>query len=859
MNKRIQLAIRNAVCDHCSMAEETESRKICVTAQGNHEADLLIVTKFPMSDKAREALIDQLKTIGFNPKDLAFTGAVKCASWESSPTKSDIKECKKYLDKEISFIKPKYILAMGNEALLTTLGHSGIMKWRGRLERYRSPHHPHVPWVMPTIALAAVARNPSQAMYIKADFQYLYNKMYGIETEGHEPKFKLVHTKERLRELVHHLKHDTWAASFDIESNGFNEHDPGAFLVSLAITTITHDSPLINGRSKALSDASMTCWVIPLCHRASRWQTQWIQVLNIICKALRLVPRRIAHNAKFDSRWLEEFGVGVQATFCTMIASHLLDENRQKGLKPLARIILGAPEWEIPTSSGKNAAPWYEQKTLKEILKYNGLDTWHTMRLYLFFRRQLEEQPRIKKIFTALMMPASRSMVHVERRGVWADKQKLLEGSKTTQDNLADIDAQLMEWVNEDDIPPNIKGVNFGPSNFLRWWLYEYLELPITKRGKKKENGDPGNPSVAEDVLSHLKDHHPVIPVLLERVKWRKYETSFFRPYLDQLTEESRIHTTFKLTGTVTGRLSSGKADLDKVTGSRQTRGVNLQQVPRDALVRGCFGAPPGWAFVEADYSQIELRIAAHIAEEPTMLMLYASGQDIHMAMAMRMTGKPASQITKHERKMAKAVNFGFLYGMGWFKFIETAWNNYGIAVSEEDAKGSRRAFFDEFPKLIPWHARQRRLAHKFKRVESPIGRVRHLPDIISPDQGVRAEAERQAINSPVQAMASDLTLLSMVLIDKKLKKQGFIGGPIGTVHDAVNFEFPEEELPQALPLIKDTMENPPLEQLFGVSLKVPIIADLAVGKYWGGARELSEEEVYNYQPSNEVALGSLY
>jgi DNA polymerase I-like protein with 3'-5' exonuclease and polymerase domains len=273
---------------------------------------------------------------------------------------------------------------------------------------------------------------------------------------------------------------------------------------------------------------------------------------------------------------------------------------------------------------------------------------------------------------------------------------------------------------------------------------------------------------------------------------------------------------------------------------------LNLQQVPRDTLVRGVFGAPPGSSFVEADYSQIELRVAAFLAREPTMLNLYATGQDIHMRMAMRMTGKPKERVTKEERKRAKAVNFGFLYGMGVGKFIKTAWANYGVRVTEDESAAFRKAFFDEFPELLRWHARQRHMVAKYARVESPFGRVRHLPDINSPDPGVRAEAERQAINSPVQGFASDLALLSLVDIDREFRSRGLLARPIGTVHDAVNFEIPNEELSVALPIIKDTMEDTArLQERFGINLDIPIIADLKVGERWGGARELTSEEVY--------------
>jgi DNA polymerase-1 len=229
------------------------------------------------------------------------------------------------------------------------------------------------------------------------------------------------------------------------------------------------------------------------------------------------------------------------------------------------------------------------------------------------------------------------------------------------------------------------------------------------------------------------------------------------------------------------------------------------------------------------------------------MLQLYNTGADIHMSMAMRLTGKPKSEVSPHERKMAKAVNFGFLYGMGATKFMGTALSNYGIHVTPEEAEAARTAFFAQFPELLPWHARQRALVRKYKRVETPFGRVRHLPDIDSKDRKVAAEAERQAINSPVQGFASDLALLSFVLGAQRLRDAGLRAFPIGTVHDAVNWQIPDEELPAALPLIKDSMENLPITKLFGIRLDIPIVADCKVGVRWGGAQELTNEQVMNF------------
>jgi DNA polymerase-1 len=729
-------------------------------------------------------------------------------------SKADLKEARAGFYDRLAQHRPvDGIITLGNEALFTVLGHSGIMKHRGHVGDYDG-----IP-VMPTIALGAVDRNPHQAIMLQGDIAAMYRTVYDVEVEEDEPKtVRVVHTQERVDELLAALS-SAEACAWDLETSGFDELVPGAFVVSLAVT-------LLEGKQ-------MRTWVLPVAHPGYHWADGWYEPLHRISTAMCKVPTRIAHNAKFDCRWMCQVGCPVPVNFDTMLAAHILDENRPKGLKPLATFLLDAKPWDIKINNGKGQPPWYEQYPLKEILRYNALDTWHTMRLYRLFKEQIEEDPRVARLFYKLIMPASQSLVHIERHGAYVDQEALIQGADYVRKQLARIHRRLMRDVPEE----YAESVNFNPSNFLRWWLYDYLQVPITKVGKI-------GPSVSEQTLSHIKDSHRVIPLLLERVRWQKYESSFFNPYQALVTEDSRLHTTFKLAGTVTGRLSSGKADSDKVTGSRAStmRGINIQQVPREPLVRGIFSAPPGWTFVESDYSQIELRIAAELSGERTMRKLYALGEDIHMAMAVQLTGKPTSQITKEERKKAKAVNFGFLYGMGWRKFIETAWEKYELTVTEIEAQHARKAFFDQFPDLLPWHGRQRRLVHKFQRVQTPLGRIRHLPDIASHEQGVVNEAERQAINSPVQAMASDMCLLSLVLLDREFRRRGFKAIPIGTVHDAINFEVPNDELPDVLPLIKTTMENPPLKKLFDYELSIPLVADLQIGKHWGSNTPVPEE-----------------
>lgn len=817
-----------------------------MTAQGSGTTKprYLVVGKFPPSEGAYRELRSYFEEVGLNPDEAVFTGAVKCRTWDASPTRTVIKACAPYLHEELALLPDSitHVLVMGNEALQATLGKSGITKYRS--QEYDLPAGMRKITAIPTIAHTAVKRNPGQYSGFMADLKFFAAKVNGSDAGGVKPpkKIRYVLDKPTLRALRTALE-NAEVVSYDIESAsdhpGFLEKDPSSKIVSIAFTIMSKERKL-------------SVWTLPLYHPGSPWRNVWERILEFIRDAFCKVRKSIAHNGKFDNRWLRQWGVERYLTFDTMLAAHLLDENRRKGLKDLSHMELGVPNWGIDTKDLLNVP-------IMEVLEYNALDTWYTFWLYRHFRVQLNEQPRLRRIFQRFYMPAANEFTDIERRGVWMNRERLVTRHQEARRNLAEIDAKIMEYV-PDEHPFRVyfkdgslkdDGVNFNPSNFLRWLLFEHLGLPVFRRGKEKDDGRPGDPSVAEGVMMELAEVHPIAQLLLDRVKWNKYCSSFFAAYLELIDDDDRIHTTFKLHGTTTGRLSSGKEnDGDKISAKKQIRGMNVQQIPRDKFIRGLVGAPPGSYFVEFDYSQVELRVAAELAKEPTMIHLYQTGQDIHMAMAMQMTGKPAHLVTKEERKKAKSVNFGFLYGMQWKKYIQTAWENYGLRVTEEEAQAFRHAFFQQFPELLVWHRRQRQLVAKYGRVESPLGRVRHLPDIYSPDREVKSEAERQAINSPVQSFASDLILVSLVIAHKKFREMGLRAHSIGTVHDAMIMEVPADEMATVLPMVKEIMDNPPLEDWFGIHMSVPLVADCKVGQHWGDAIELEHAQVLNWDPS---------
>jgi uracil-DNA glycosylase family 4 len=817
-------------CTLCKL--HAGASEVCTWGFGSRNTSIMVVSRSPNSENFQATLEQYIEKVDIDLDQVYFTQALKCLNFEKNSSNADVKTCRSYLEEEIATIKPKFILTFGNEALLAVTGKSGIMKYRGRVFAHGDAK------VIPTISPSAVNRNPGQMPGFYADLRLFSNVVHGREQPIAAPEYEVIDTMAKLKKLRRILFH-TKRIDFDYETHR-EYFEPEARIVSLAATC------------EVETKQGMTLYIfaLPLYHRQSPWKKKWRAVLKFIAPAFEKIPRAEAWNGKYDEKWSRQFDCPITVTFDPMLGVHLLDENVQKGLKPQAQARLGVAPWGIDTRE-------LLSKELSDILLYNMLDSYYMRLCADQIRDELKAKPRLARIMAFLMMPANADLVKTEMNAIWIDVDRLKKRKPIIQAELERIHEALWEYLPEegsDDWPRDAKGkpreINYNASIFARWFLFEWLELPIWARGKEKPNGDPGDPSMAEDVLMELRTEHPAVELMLERVKWQKYLTGFIIPYEQSYDEDHRIHTNFKLAGTVTGRLSSGKGDADKISiGRRKSKEKNLQQVVRDPLIRGVFGAPPGWTFAEADYSQIELRIAAFLARERTMLHLYAIGADIHLITAARVTGLPESKIPKEVRKkVGKPVNFGFLYGMGWRKFIHTAFVNYGAVFTETEAKGARRTYFDLYDMLPAWHERQRRLVNTNGRVQSPIGRIRHLPDIYSPVEGVRREAERQAINSPVQGFASDMALLSMIHINRRFREEGIVANCLGLVHDAVNFEIRDDYVAQALPIIKDTMEDVSiLRRKFGVHLDVPIVADLKVGQHWGDSNELTPDQVYDY------------
>jgi len=647
---------------------------------------------------------------------------------------------------------------------------------------------------MATIHPAYVLRNPGQDAVFSEDIRRFARLIRG-QFQVVPAKVKLVKTITALRALRRKLEAlpDGTVVSYDVENRGA-PWERGWAIVCLGI-----------------SWDGATTYVVPLHHPSSPFRSRWRDVLRYLSPGLRRPGLKlVAQSGKHDNLQLAGAQVFLEHRFDIMLAAHILDENRPKNLGFLSQSILGADVYKgmVETKPDK-----IMKTDLRDLAVYNGYDVAYTHQIYPKLKAELSSEPRLARLFVKLMMPASHVVQRVEHRGAYVDRERLFERIAKLQGMIDDQKEVLYEHL-----PKGLAaeyegsgGFNFNSTQQLGRWLFSkrglgFSPLEITKTGA---------PSTKEAVLLRYR-HHPAINALLRyRTLQLKWMNTYLSPWSTKLDDRSRLHTIYKLYGTVTGRLSG-----------------DLQQVPRDLFIRGVIGAPSGWCFVQADYSQIELRIAAHCAQELRMQRAFLTGEDLHLRTAERLTGKSGSSVTKEERKLAKAVNFGFLYGMYPKKFQAYAFEKFDLEVSLAEAELYRRQYFEEFPKLLDWHDRQRRISHNLQRVSSPIGRVRHLPDILSSDNSVRMEAERQAINSPVQSLASDLMLFAMVQLAPHLKpREAYM---VLTLHDGIYFEVREDKVEEYAPIIKKTMENLPLKKTFGLELEVPIVADVDYGQHWG-------------------------
>ena len=500
----------------------------------------------------------------------------------------------------------------------------------------------------------------------------------------------------------------------------------------------------------------------------------------------------VYQNGKFDTLFIEEkLNVKLPIHEDVMLMGTAYDLSEKHGLKAMAQKYLHVDDWDIKKKEKLSG-------DYDTVVPYLKLDLKYTWELFEWFSTHINETQ--EKLYKKLLLKAYRMYRDVERNGIFLDLSRF----KEVKQDYAQREKDALQKLNDR------YEINWNSAPQKQNVLFVQEKLPVIKLTPA------GKPSADAKVMKRLAAKGYELPqLILNYSAVNTLNKMFLNRWEDDADENGRLHPTFNLTNVVSGRTSCTDP--------------NLQQVPRNKDIRSLFTAPKGRVFFEADYSQLELRIAAHYAKEPTMLKIYREGGDIHTMTATIMTG--GKEPTKEERSKAKAVNFGFLYGMSAKKFVDYAYDSYGVSFSLKEAEHYRDAFFMKYSRLLPWHKEQEELCEMLGGVPNLFGRFRKLPKIYSNKKFEHLEAARRAINTPVQGTGSDILLSAAVEVHKRLSKYGL--KVCGTIHDSIVGEFNEEDTEWIVDEIKSIMARPKIMRDFGVELKVDLEADIGVGP-WG-------------------------
>lgn len=511
---------------------------------------------------------------------------------------------------------------------------------------------------------------------------------------------------------------------------------------------------------------------------------------NVMKHVREAKAKTVFQNGKFDTLFIEHhLGLKIPIHEDTMLMGTAYDLVAEHGLKAMAKSYLGVPDWDIK----KKDKLIGDKDTIVPYLKCDVKYTWQ---LYQYLCCNMSS--RQMKLYRELLRPAYRAYRDIERNGLYIDLDALRSVRKKYNTQEKKLLAELNKHAK----------INWNSSAQVAKMFYEQEKMPIINRTAK------GAPSIAADVLKELSMQGYETPKLLLEYKDAATRNKMFLNRWESDCYESRIHPSFNLTNVVSGRTSCNNP--------------NLQQVPRTKDIRGLFAGAPGMILFEADYSQLELRIAAHYANEKTMLDIYHNNGDIHTETAKLFTNGRTP--TKEERGKAKAVNFGFLYGMQAKKFVKYALDSYGQVFTQREAEHIRDLFFAKYARLLPWHKEQEDLCEMQGGVANMFGRFRKLPLIYSANKWERASAARRAINTPVQGSGSDLLISAVTQINKELKGIAWIGA---TVHDSIIGECRVEDKDFVDETIRRVMKHPQVLDDFGVKLRVPLDVDIGWGP-WG-------------------------
>ncbi|THA10047.1 DNA polymerase I [Rodentibacter pneumotropicus] len=511
--------------------------------------------------------------------------------------------------------------------------------------------------------------------------------------------------------------------------------------------------------------------------------------------------KKVGQNIKYDLTILARNGIEVQGVaFDTMLESYVLDSTGRHNMDDLAKLYLGHQtiSFEDIAGKGKNQLT-FNQIPLEQASEYAAEDADITMKLQQVLWQKLQQTPSLVTLFEEIELPLLSVLSHMERTGVLIDSDALFMQSNEITARLTALEAQAYELAGQT--------FNLASTKQLQEILFDKLGLPVLQKTPK------GAPSTNEEVLEELAYSHELPKVLVEHRGLSKLKSTY-TDKLPQMVDPNtgRVHTSYHQAVTVTGRLSSSDPNLQNIP-IRNEEGRRIRQA---------FIAREGYSVVAADYSQIELRIMAHLSQDQGLINAFAQGKDIHRSTAAEIFGVPLDEVTSEQRRNAKAINFGLIYGMSAFGLSRQ------LGIPRGDAQKYMDLYFQRYPGVQTFMQDIREKAKAQGYVETLFGRRLYLPDINSSNAMRRKGAERVAINAPMQGTAADIIKRAMIKLDKLVRHDPDID-MIMQVHDELVFEVRSEKVEFFSTLIKQNMET-------ATELVVPLIVDVGVGKNWDEA-----------------------
>lgn len=508
---------------------------------------------------------------------------------------------------------------------------------------------------------------------------------------------------------------------------------------------------------------------------------------------------KVGQNAKYDQHVLANHGVALAGfVHDTLLQSYVLESHQRHDMDSLAQRLLGAKTISYDEVTGTGAKRiGFSQVDVVRATEYAAEDADITLQLHLAMHPRIAADEKLHYIYEAIEMPVREVLFRIERNGVLIDAALLSAQGHELGQKMLELESKAHAEAGQP--------FNLNSPKQIAEIFFEKKGMPVVKKTPS------GAPSTDEEVLAKLALDHPLAKILLDYREIAKLKST----YADKLP---------RMVNAVTGRVHTNYGQATAVTGRLASNDPNLQNIPvrshEGRRIREAFVAPPGSVIVSADYSQIELRIMAHISGDESLLSAFAAGEDIHRATASEVFGRPLQDVTAEERRYAKTINFGLIYGMSAFGLAQQ------LGLERATAQAYITSYFARYPAVKRYMDETRSLAKERGYVETVFGRRLWLPEIRSSNAGRRGNAERAAINAPMQGTAADLIKLAMIAVQGWLERERLASRLIMQVHDELVLEVPEQELDRIRHDMPGLMCNV-------ATLRTPLVVDVGTGENW--------------------------